>query len=493
MVEIMKVTDASNYAGFPLYPTDDTTGYINAGTLSCSRGCTHKLYYLTGQDIDDDVITWDGATYLVTPNDQFMLQVGEGCCLYTTTDNTGHVCASIYFLYDYTYERTIPSSPLLPRTTRSMAIAYDNMNEIFWLIGGTSGSFNKALYSLTNDYNVFLNGTTNVSVYGEGQYYSMDDQHQFLYMIHAPNGNSLNRFNIETTTIQTNYATIPTAVTFYGCLTFIAMDDGFLVLIGGLGDGITDVQVFDTASNGSLNGVPSMQYARSRASCASVNGNIYAIAGYQASGVYLDSVEVLNIGDDISDITAKEWSLIGYLSQGMCCSRAVVYGYQIYIVGGAYYDTIPKYVDEIHVINALTNEIALFGYMDTVFDDTAAIMVGNVLYAFGGESDTVLDSWRYLSVPITDCDSKGLITHINWNNISQELPYYDYDININGYQQRAEIDINLEYLGYSHDHTTNGRYYLIDESLTWHEGQARCEEFGTNLATITSELLCDFF
>eukprot|EP01083_Nonionella_stella_P011038 31383_1 len=116
-------------------------------------------------------------------------------------------------------------------------------------------------------------------------------------------------------------------------------------------------------------------------------------------------------------------------------------------------------------------------------------MDGNVLYAFGGESDTILlDSWRYLSVPITDCDSKGLITHINWQNISHELPYYDYDINLNDYQQRVEIDINLEYLGYSYDHKTNGRYYLIDEALTWHEGQARCEEFGTNLATISSEL-----
>eukprot|EP01083_Nonionella_stella_P219343 785837_1 len=369
-----------------------------------------------------------------------------------------------------------------------MAIAYDTSNQIFWLIGGYSGSFNKGLYSLTNDRDVFLNNSLNISIYGEGQYYSMDDQYQFLYMIHAPYGSSLNRFNIETTAIQTNYATIPIAVTVYGCLAFIAMDDGYLVIIGGLGDGITDVQILNLASRVWMSGVPSMEYARSSASCAAVNGNIYAIGGYQARDVYLDSVEVLSIGDDMRDITDNEWSVMGHLSRGMCCSRAVVYGYAIYIVGGSYYDTNDEYMNQIHMIDALTNEIALFGYMDAAFDDTAAIMIDNVLYSFGGENGTMLDSWRYLSVPITDCDGKGRIAHINWNNISEQLPYYDYEININDYQQRAEIDINLEYLGYSYDHKTTGRYYLMDESLTWNEGQARCQQFGSNLATITSEV-----
>eukprot|EP01083_Nonionella_stella_P145362 455307_1 len=487
MVEIMKVTDASNHAGYTLYPTHNTTGYVSQSTISsCSRGCTQNTYFLTGQDINDDIITWDGPSYLVTTNDQFMLQVGEGCCSHTTADNVGHVCASMHFLYDYIYHH--PSSPLLPRATRSMAIAYDTSNQIFWLIGGYSGSFNKGLYSLTNDRDVFLNNSLNISIYGEGQYYSMDDQYQFLYMIHAPYGSSLNRFNIETTAIQTNYATIPIAVTVYGCLAFIAMDDGYLVIIGGLGDGITDVQILNLASRVWMSGVPSMEYARSSASCAAVNGNIYAIGGYQARDVYLDSVEVLSIGDDMRDITDNEWSVMGHLSRGMCCSRAVVYGYAIYIVGGSYYDTNDEYMNQIHMIDALTNEIALFGYMDAAFDDTAAIMIDNVLYSFGGENGTMLDSWRYLSVPITDCDGKGRIAHINWNNISEQLPYYDYEININDYQQRAEIDINLEYLGYSYDHKTTGRYYLMDESLTWNEGQARCQQFGSNLATITSEV-----
>eukprot|EP01083_Nonionella_stella_P168612 569776_1 len=101
MVEIMKVTDASNYAGYTLYPTDNTAGYVGVTRSPCTRGCTKMTYFLTGQDIDDDVITWEGPSYPVTTNDQFMFQVGEGCCLQHTADNTGHVCASMYFLYDY--------------------------------------------------------------------------------------------------------------------------------------------------------------------------------------------------------------------------------------------------------------------------------------------------------------------------------------------------------------------------------------------------------
>ena len=54
---------------------------------------------MSGQDIDDNIITWDGASYDVTTSDQFMLQNAEGCCYVTTQDNTGHVCAQIYFLY----------------------------------------------------------------------------------------------------------------------------------------------------------------------------------------------------------------------------------------------------------------------------------------------------------------------------------------------------------------------------------------------------------
>lgn len=72
---------------------------ISEPPFSCPRGCTHQFYTMTGQDIDDDVITWDGTSYNVTTDDQFMMQVGEGCCGFTTSDNAGYVCAEIYFLY----------------------------------------------------------------------------------------------------------------------------------------------------------------------------------------------------------------------------------------------------------------------------------------------------------------------------------------------------------------------------------------------------------
>eukprot|EP01083_Nonionella_stella_P278799 948167_1 len=127
MVEIMKVTDASNHAGYTLYPTHNTTGYVSQSTISsCSRGCTQNTYFLTGQDINDDIITWDGPSYLVTTNDQFMLQVGQGCCGYTTYDNVGHVCASMYFLYDY---HPTSASPTLTPSISPTSSCLDYNNE----------------------------------------------------------------------------------------------------------------------------------------------------------------------------------------------------------------------------------------------------------------------------------------------------------------------------------------------------------------------------
>ena len=54
---------------------------------------------MSGQDIDDNAITWDGPVYIVSITDHFMLQCGEGCCGVATGDIEGYVCADIYFLY----------------------------------------------------------------------------------------------------------------------------------------------------------------------------------------------------------------------------------------------------------------------------------------------------------------------------------------------------------------------------------------------------------
>ena len=99
MVEILKVTDATNRVGITRYPTDYTSGYLRQSTQSCIRGCTQWFYEMDGQDINDTNITWDGAIYEVTTSDQYMLQSGEGCCETATSDNEGYVCAQIYFLY----------------------------------------------------------------------------------------------------------------------------------------------------------------------------------------------------------------------------------------------------------------------------------------------------------------------------------------------------------------------------------------------------------
>eukprot|EP01083_Nonionella_stella_P291584 992087_1 len=102
MIEILNVTDPTDYVGYTLYPNEYTQGFVAGKTLSCSRGCTLAGYDLNGQNIYDDRMEFIGNTYSVTTNDQFMLQIGEACCQWYTFDNAGHVCATVYFLYDKT-------------------------------------------------------------------------------------------------------------------------------------------------------------------------------------------------------------------------------------------------------------------------------------------------------------------------------------------------------------------------------------------------------
>lgn len=162
MIEMMQVTNASNYAGITIYPTISTTGYISIETTSCSRGCTQGLYEMNGQSLYNNTILWDGATYEITTNDQFMLQCAEGCCYSNVGDNEGYVCAQIYFLYAPTNSPTtapsvspsnapsssptnapfpqvpgvwISRSPTMPKSDARMAIGHhDNTIDI---IGGT--------------------------------------------------------------------------------------------------------------------------------------------------------------------------------------------------------------------------------------------------------------------------------------------------------------------------------------------------------------------
>eukprot|EP01083_Nonionella_stella_P147599 466005_1 len=113
-IEFLNVTDSVDYVGHTLYPTSVTEGYLARRSLSCNRGCTQWDYYLHNQTIYDDSIQFIGPTYSVTTDHQFMIQNGEGCCQYYSFDNSGYVCATVYFLYVMANETKNSEAHTLP-------------------------------------------------------------------------------------------------------------------------------------------------------------------------------------------------------------------------------------------------------------------------------------------------------------------------------------------------------------------------------------------
>eukprot|EP01084_Bolivina_argentea_P140263 246634_1 len=88
-VEFLKVTNAASWIGTLYYPQADTEGFTQSNFVSCGRGCVNNHYGLSPYTNADDEIIFMNPSYSVTTSDQFMFQTTEGCCLYTTADNSG--------------------------------------------------------------------------------------------------------------------------------------------------------------------------------------------------------------------------------------------------------------------------------------------------------------------------------------------------------------------------------------------------------------------
>eukprot|EP01084_Bolivina_argentea_P091023 163918_1 len=377
-------------------------------TTLCRYSATdHCFIGLSGVNINETFQWIDG-----TEANYFNWKIGEPNMV--VNDNSGtKICASVwldslwhtatcnspwYHTICNAAKWTVPSSPLLPHSSNRMAVGFDYLNNKIWMVGG---------YPVVTSLMSFMNntftdhGTTNASVSGNGQFYAQMDE--YLYMIHAENGDTFDRFNVFTSVIENNFTSIPVDVGVYGCLTVISGDlEKYLAIIGGTGNGIVDVQILKLETKTWISGVPNMQEARSMASCAATNNKLYAIGGFFYGGVYRDSIEVLNVLN-LDMIQNQQWRYMRTLSHGMSGSRAVIYGYMIYIVGGYYYDyinSVDTYNDIVYVIDPLFDEITIRGYMDISLVDAGAIVMDEKLYVFGGmDGSVVLNSWRYLSLP----------------------------------------------------------------------------------------------
>ena len=304
---------------------------------------------------------------------------------------------------NYTNPWNIVTTPALPRGTEKLAIGYDQQNDKIWIIGGFSGQDGQQLVSFANggftDYGRLYFPSPIAAL---GQAYSQ--LNQYVYIIHSSYSDyTIDRFNVESATIEYNYIDIPTVATIRGCLATININDGYLVVMGGRNSStapfhdLNSVQLYDIGNNSWLTDIPFLQQTRADFACEVDNKNkqLYAIGGNTQNGL---TIEVLQIGD-ISNIKNEQWRFIGNLSTYKSNHRAAVYGNDIIVVGG---------YTEIYTIDTSNNEVRLIGYLDVDLYSCAIIVVGNILYVFGGYAKLtengnfeLLSSWRYIHLPLS--------------------------------------------------------------------------------------------
>eukprot|EP01084_Bolivina_argentea_P059021 107732_1 len=314
-------------------------------------------------------------------------------------------------LHKYNDWEDMSSYSILPRKSIGMAVGYDN--ETIWLLGGwrLSRSVNQQLISFKNG-TFEDHGINNLTerVHADAQSYTQ--MGSYLYIMKMKyDGSHILRFNLHTVRIESLSTNIPKDVG-YGRFACLASYNGYLYIIGGYNNGVylADTQIYNVVTDKWLLNIPSLNMARRGHACIIHNNILYAIGGLGYNGAHkicLDSIEILSITDP-SNIHNKHWSFISTLNTPISGSRAVVYGSDILILGGEGHG---YYANEINVIDTITNKVSIKGYLDIGLDTTAAIIVNDTAYLFGGKSSPssngILSSWRRKILPVPSPINKG--------------------------------------------------------------------------------------
>eukprot|EP01083_Nonionella_stella_P157187 510025_1 len=300
------------------------------------------------------------------------------------------------------YSTWIDGSPSLPRESAQMAIAYNNISDIVWLVGG-SGANNRQLISFDPNYRNFTDygqSYLNGDIAGAGQYYSQINN--ILWMINQE-GTSFDIFDITSASFERNYSSIvfPQKARSTACLASINIDDGYLTVNGGQNtDGyyLNTVQILNLSSNEWLSndGVPTMNIARGWHSCIVHHKQMYVIGGYDyfSGPTYKSSIERLDVSD-LSNIQSKTWVQIGDLLKSMWGHRAIMHGHSILVFGGR---SRYSYNNQINVIDTTTGNVISGGYMGHAAAFMSPIILQQRIFVFGGQGESVLNYWQYNSL-----------------------------------------------------------------------------------------------
>jgi len=86
-----------------MYPTQTTEGLSLYDDWDCPvGGCSVNTWTISGFSYDSEFLSLKDTEHPheVSVDDVFSLQISEGCCDYTTSDNEGTTCADVHFVYE---------------------------------------------------------------------------------------------------------------------------------------------------------------------------------------------------------------------------------------------------------------------------------------------------------------------------------------------------------------------------------------------------------
>eukprot|EP01083_Nonionella_stella_P162349 532907_1 len=321
----------------------------------------------------------------------------------------------------------ILSTSTLPRKSHTMAIG--SYNQSIYILGAVGPNNDHPNGQQLVEYDIFRDeiidhGVSALprKVYGETQHHTQIDN--TLYIIDF-SGQSLVTYNMETNSFNSNYQSIPTTVGEYACL---ASRTIYLYVVGGYGSTDLDiVQVLDLTTNSWLNSVPSMQEPRTGPSCiVDESFMLYAIGGYlYIDTMYLPISSIERIYTN--NIDQNNWAYIEPLHHTGYGELSVLYNNNIYHVGGLAGDGNYgwTYLDTMQIINTATGTVSESpDQLPYTVAGSATIIVGNILYAFGGYSGTeILDTWmKYELLTTTSTDNPSEYPSENPSTVATDNP-----------------------------------------------------------------------
>eukprot|EP01083_Nonionella_stella_P309692 1097778_1 len=306
---------------------------------------------------------------------------------------------AIFLIITYQCSSTwIQGSTQLPKPTYGVALGYDATADTILIFGGdgyfTSTNtqfikFKDHQFTMVDPYYL----TTAQKTYGRGQHYTQlgDD----LWTIRDDGGGFI-KIDTETYVVTDPLVNIEDPVDIGGCLLSVP---GFIIVAGGGEYSWMDkVQIYDIDAGEWLSGVPSLANLRRDAACVTVNNKAYVIGGHGGS-TYLDSIEELDVAN-LPNTAGLSWNMLpGRLASGRYGARAAAHNTYIFVVGGYTY----TWTTDVDIIDTISGSCALHDTLAFAAECASAIIVNDVMYAFGGYNGADGDIWdyQYTTLPVT--------------------------------------------------------------------------------------------